>query len=211
MTGDIFVDFEKIPCFTKQNLRIFWKGSEFALNERIKRALKSGRLLKLKKGLYTTNIYCLKELEKSKFKEFIALKLRFPSYLSTEYVLAKYELLTEITFPLTSVTTKTGRTYQNFLGTYRYLNLKKELYFGFEESSFNQNKYFIATKAKAMFDFLYLKKNIGDLKKEILEGLRINWDNFTKNDFLLFQKYVSKSRSKKMEKISKILEKIYYA
>lgn len=211
MAGDIFIDFEKIPCFTKQNLRIFWKGSEFALNERIKRALKSGRLLKLKKGLYTTNIYCLKEPEKSKFKEFIALKLRFPSYLSTEYVLAKYELLTEITFPLTSVTTKTGRTYQNFLGTYRYSNLKKELYFGFEESSFYQNKYFIATKAKAMFDFLYLKKNIGDLKKEILEGLRINWDNFTKNDFLLFQEYVSKSRSKKMEKISKILEKIYYA
>lgn len=209
MNKDIFNIFEKIPCFTKQNLRISWNGSEYALDERIKRALRNKRILELKKGLYTTNIYYLKETQKTKFKEFIAAKLRFPSYLSLEYVLAKYELLTEITYPLTSITTKTGRTYQNFLGAYRYSNIKKEFYFGLTQVSFYQNKYFMATKPKAMFDFLYLKRNIGVLKKEILEGLRINWDNFSKEDFCCFQEYVFRAKSKKMEKISKILEKNY--
>ncbi|MFH1656935.1 MAG: hypothetical protein ABH919_00490 [bacterium] len=209
MTKDIFNIFEKIPCFTKQNLRISWDGSEYALNERIKRALRNKRIFELKRGLYATDIYYLKEPQKTKFKEFIASKLRFPSYLSLEYVLAKYELLTEVTYPLTSITTKTGRTYQNFLGAYRYSNIKKEFYFGLEEVSFYQNKYFIAAKPKAMFDFLYLKRNIGVLKKEILEGLRINWDNFSKKDFLSFQEYAFRAKSKKMEKISRILEKNY--
>ncbi len=210
MKADIFEPFEETPCFTKKNLGIYFKGSEFALNERIKRSLENERIAKLKKGLYTTDIYYLKEPNKMEFKEFIASKLRFPSYLSSEYVLSKYNLLTEATYPLTSITLKTGRFYQNSLGTYKYSNIKESLYFGFKEVSFYQNIYFVATKAKALFDFLYLKRNLGDLNTEILESLRINWENFSFGDFLLFKKCVSKSMSKKMEKISKTLERNIY-
>ena len=206
MKADIFEPFEEMPCFSKRNLRIYFNGLEFALNERIKRSLENERIAKLKKGLYITDVYYLKEPKKTEFKEFIASKLRFPSYLSSEYVLSKYNLLTEATYPLTSITLKTGRSYQNSLGTYQYSNIKEALYFGFQEVSFYQNIYFVATKAKALFDFLYLKRNMGDIKTEILESLRINWENFSFGDFLLFKKYVSKSMSKKMEKISKILE-----
>lgn len=210
MTKDIFIFFDNVPCFTKQALRMYFQGSEDALNERIKRALKKKRILELKKGLYTTEIYYLQESEKTKFKEFVASKLRFPSYLSLEYVLAKYNLLTEAVYPITSITIKTPRLYQNFLGTYPYTNLKKELYFGFQRINFYQNEYYSATKAKAMFDFLYLKKNLGDLKEEILDGLRINWDNFSQKDFNLFKGYVLKSKSKKMLKILKIMERELY-
>jgi len=211
MRKDIFTPFETIPCFTKQNLKLYFKSSNFALDERIKRALKNKRIFKLKKGLYVTNIYYLKEIDTTMFREFIAFKLRFPSYLSLKYVLGKYNFLTEATYPLTSITTKTTRTYQNFFGTYKYSNIKEQLYFGFNEVSFYQNKYFIATKAKALFDFLYLKSNLGNLEKEILEDLRFNWEVFSKEDFELFKKYVSKSNSKKMEEIVKILEKNIYA
>jgi hypothetical protein len=210
MKADVFEPFEETPCFSKKNLRIYFKGSEFALDERIKRSLKNKRIVKLKKGLYTTDTYYLKEPNKTEFKEFIASKLRFPSYLSSEYILSKYNLLTEATYPLTSITLKTGRSYQNPLGMYQYSNIKETLYFGFKEVSFYQNIYFTATKAKALFDFLYLKRNLGDLNTEILESLRINWKNFSFGDFLLFKKYVSKSMSKKMEKISKILERNIY-
>ena len=207
MRENIFELFETIPCFTKQSLRLCFKGSEFALNERIKRALKNKQIFKLKRGLYTTNVYYLKEPDKTGFKEFVASKLRFPSYLSLEYVLGKYNLLTEATYPLTSVTLKTTFTYQNFLGTYRYSNIKEKLYFGFEKVPFYKNEYFIASKSKALFDFLYLKRNFGNLKKEILEDLRINWDNFSKEDFNLFKNYVLESKSEKMKRILKILEK----
>jgi len=49
MRKDIFTPFEAIPCFTKQNLKVYFKGSDFALNERIKRALKKERIFMLKK------------------------------------------------------------------------------------------------------------------------------------------------------------------
>lgn len=210
MKKDIFQLFDSIPCFTKQNLKLSFQGSDFSFNEKIRRALKNKRIFELKRGLYTTNIYYLKENDKLGFKEFIASKLRSPSYLSLEYVLTKYNILTEATYPVTAVTFKTTRTYQNFLGTYRYSSIKKELYFGIEECFFGLNKYFIANKSKALFDFFYFKRNLGNLKKEILENLRINWDNFLKSDFDLFKTYTLKSKSKKMKKILEIIEKNIY-
>jgi len=209
MRENIFKIFENLPSFSKQNLRICFKGSRYALDERIKRAIKNEYILELKKGLYVTNLYFLKEPQKSEYKEYLASKLRFPSYLSLEYVLSTHDLLTEAIYTITSITLKTTRKYTNFLGIYRYLSIKKDLFFGFEKKSFYKNEYYVATKAKAMFDFLYLKRNLGNLEKEILEGLRINWDSFLKEDYYLFGKYVKISQSLKMQKIFKILGKIY--
>ena len=196
-----------IPCFTKQNLKIYFSGKVDALNERLKRGVKKGDLLKLKNGLYVTIIYFLKETDKTSFKEYVASRLRFPSYLSMEYVLSKCELLTEATYIITSVTTKTSRTYSNFLGTYKYSKVKDQLYFGFETVKFYKNQYFIATKAKALCDMLYLKRNLLITEEEIMSGLRINWENFFKDDLDKFKEYVTLSGSNKMKAILKILER----
>jgi len=200
---------ENMPCFTKQNLRLIFNGSSFALDERIKRTLRKKKLLVLKKGLYTSERYYLKEPEKTKFKEFIAAKLRYPSYLSCEYVLAKYGMLSEAVYPLTSITVKTTRTYQNFLGAYVYFNLKEDLFFGFTQEKFYTNFYYMADKAKALFDFLYLKQNLGNLNQEIKNDLRINWENFSANDLGIFEEYVRRSKSNKMKKITTILQTLY--
>jgi hypothetical protein len=58
---------------------------------------------------------------------------------------------------------------------------------------------------------LYLKRNIGgNLKEEILEGLRINWISFSKQDFVLFNDYCIQSKSKKMLRIASILKNNIY-
>jgi len=207
---NVLKPFETIACFSRNNLALYFQGSSNALNERIKRYLKNEQLLKLRNGLYTTSIYYRTEHNKTGFKEFVAAKLRFPSYISLEYVLSKYGLLTEATYPVTSITIKTNRSYQNFLGSYVYSHIKKSLYSGFEQLSFYNNSYFIAVKAKALFDFLYLKKNLSNLKFEILEGLRINWGNFFLDDFTQFSSYVLNSNSRKMLHIMNIMKKNLY-
>jgi len=58
-----------------------------------------------------------------------------------------------------------------------------------------------ATKAKTLFDFLYLKKNL-ITDKTYLNELRLNLENFNKNDKLEFNKYVSIEGSKKNENYS---------
>jgi hypothetical protein len=129
----------------------------------------------LKKGLYVTNIYYLKEIDKTGFKEFIASKLRFPSYISLEYVLGKYNFLSEATYPLTSITTKVPRTYHNFLGTYKYSNIKEQLYFGFNEVSF----YHI----KRLNDVLGISQK-KDIYKQLFEKIKNIDPNYLKEDIL---------------------------
>lgn len=208
---NLFQQLENIPCFSKSDLRLVYSGSENGLNEQIKRAVKNKNIITLKKGLYTTYIYWLKEANKTNFLEFIASKIRQPSYLSLEYILAKNGLLTEAVYPITSITLKCGRSYQNSLGVFNYKNIKNELFFGFEKKQYGKNEYYCASLAKALFDWLYLKKNLNpDLKKVLLEELRINWDNFSSDDFYQFNKFAELSKSKKMAKIAKILRKEIY-
>lgn len=211
MKTKLFQQFEDIPCFTKSDLRLVFDGSEKALDGRIERAIKNKIIIPLKKGFYVSYLYWLKEPDKTVFSEFIASKLRYPSYLSLAYILAKNNILTEAVYAITSITVKTKRSYQNQIGSFLYSSIKTELFVGYEQKTYRENNYFTATLAKALFDWFYLRKNLGvDLKEEILEGLRINWENFSLSDFQEFKKYVELSKSNKMAKIAQILAKEVY-
>ncbi len=202
---------KNMPLFSKQNIAIYFKGKINTLNAQIKYAFKTGDILKLKNGLYISNDFYIRSKDKDGLREYVASQLKSPSYLSKEYVMQKYNLLTEAIYGITSVTLKTRKQYQNFLGSFIYSSIKKDFYFGYNEKRYLSNIYFEADKSKAVFDYLYLKKNIGSkLKQEILEDLRINWENFSKEDFNLFYDYCLRSKSKKMKRIASILKKSIY-
>jgi hypothetical protein len=200
-----------IPCFTKKNLINSINGSIDTFNDQIQASIKKGEIFKLKNGLYMFKDFFNIEPQKTELSEYIAGQLKNPSYLSMEYVMQNYGLLTEAIYITTSVTKKSRKIYRNFLGTFKYSNIKDDLYFGFEKKNFGKNVYYEANKAKAVFDYLYLKRNIASkLKEEILEGLRINWIGFSREDFDLFNSYCVKSRSKKMLRIASILKNNIY-
>lgn len=209
-------EFEKVPFFTKSDLISVFPRSLDALNDRIKRALKTCKLLQLKNGLYMTSVFYFNEPDKIKLAEFMASQIRVPSYLSLEYVLQKYRLLQatyQDTHPLTSVTLKTGCLRNSFLGTFEYKNLKKSLYEGFEQVDFHGHAYCIATKAKALFDYFYLKprlpRNLKNLKHFIFQGSGIQWQYFSRQDFEIFDKYVWKSNSPKMMKALRVMSEYF--
>ena len=79
----------------------------------------------MKNGLYVTEKYILLQKDISPYAEFVASKLVYPSYLSCEYVLQKYNILTEAVYTITSIIAKTTRKIENFLGSFKYYNLKK--------------------------------------------------------------------------------------
>ncbi len=200
-----------VPLFTKQNLRAYFKGGVNTFNAQIKYALGRGDILKLKNGYYISNDFYVRTKNQDALREYIAGQLKAPSYLSKEYVMQKYGLLTEAIYSISSVSLKKRGSFQNFLGFFIYSSVKEDLYFGFEKKRYLSNFYYEANKAKAVFDYLYLKKNINlKLKPEILEGLRINWDNFSKKDFDLFNEYCIQSKSKKMLRIASILKNNIY-
>lgn len=195
---------EQLPYFNKVTLgKILEKDGE-NLNYWVKNLLKKGEIIALKKGLYVSRLYLL-SLEKNpglreQYLEYLANVIRMPSYISLEYALSKYGAIPEGVKAITSIALKTPRVFDNKLGTFVYKNIKAELYNGYTFMGFEGKRIKIASKAKALFDFLYLKR----MKNP--EAARINWDTFDESDKQEFKGIVTLSKSVKMNDILKIIK-----
>ena len=211
MNKKILNSLEVLPFFKKTALLTLESLTDNALNQNLKRWVKNGLLLRLKNGLYVSKTFRDRSLNSRGYIELIAGTLLFPSYVSLEYILQKHNLLTEATYTITSVTTKSGRRFSNDIGTFVYHTLAKHLYFGFEKRQFGKNIYFEARPAKALFDFLYLRLpslHLEDLSS--IEELRINWDLLSLESFHELGEIVKKSGIKKMAKIFILITKELY-
>lgn len=132
------------------------------------------------------------------------------SYLSIEYILQRNAILTEMTYPVSAVTLKQTRVFENKLGAFVYRNIKSDLYQGFTISEYLGISFAQATVAKALFDFLYLRpwkwgRRLADYN--MAEDLRLNLEDFSEKDQVEFATFVEISNSKKMNQILKNLRK----
>lgn len=197
---------KQLPCFSLDDLLPMEKDKAY-LTILCSRYVKSGKLLRLKKGLYVASEY-IETLEKenkiSSYTEFLSNVLYKPSYLSLEYVLYEHNILTEIPIHFTLITQKKTASFTNRFGAFVYHTVKKPLFTGFTVRQ--ENAFFIkkATKAKALFDYFYLRKNIVNSFQSFHE-LRLNRVNISANDLKEFNRYATLEGSKKMKEISRYL------
>ena len=193
---------KNLPFFTIDSLMPIEKDRHY-LKVLFYRLAKQGKIIPLKRGLYTSNFF-LENVEKKniieEYSEFIANIIYKPSYLSLEYILEKYGVLTETVHSFTLVTEKKTNKFFNKLGTFNYYHIKKELFTGFNIVKKDIFLIAEATLAKALFDFLYFRKNILSTREQI-EELRLNMESVKKKDCREIKKYVEIEGSKKMEKI----------
>lgn len=199
-----------LPYLTKSHLRTIANEDENTLDQSIKRFIESEELIQLKKGIYTTKYFFLRNSNDLKYKEYIASILRHPSYLSTQYILSKYQVLTEVTFDISSITLKSTRAYENRLGIYRYNTIREALFTGFTEEHFTNFRYYTATKAKALFDYIYLRSRLIPNKLQdinLVEDWRLNLDTYNKPDYREIETYVDISGSPKIKNIFKNIKK----
>lgn len=194
---------ENKPYLTKIELGVLLEKKERNLDKKISQMIRDEALIPLKKGLYLNRIFYLKN--KINIEEYLSNIIFYPSYISLEYVLAKEGLIPESVFVYTCVTLKTTRKFNNKLGSFTYRKIKEKLFTGFVQKSYYDNyKIKIASKAKALFDYLYYK-HLKALNE--INDLRINWKNLDKVDLQEFLYYVDLSESKKMMKIYKFMKK----
>lgn len=199
----------KVPYFSKNILRNITDESNNTLNVSVRRLLKRGELVKLKNGYYTTKNFFEKNGHLTEYRELVAGALCQPSYLSTEYVLSKYDMMTEGVLAYTSVSLKTTRDYENKLGSFLYKKISDKVFFGYKTKYWGKNSYQIATKAKALFDYLYLRTDI-ILKTEksfdIIKENRIRIDLIDKHDWKEMKKYLKEEINRKTEAIKLALK-----
>ncbi|MEO0097843.1 MAG: hypothetical protein ABIK78_07100 [candidate division WOR-3 bacterium] len=191
-----------LPYFSIEDLISFEKNKHY-LKILFSRYEKSGKLIRLKKGMYVTKEY-VDDLEKqgkiSTFLEFLSEILYSPSYLSLEYVLYQHNLLTEIPKNFTAITKKKTTFFSNKFGNFFYHKIKDKLFYGFETIKEGDFIIFKARKAKALFDFLYLRKN-EILNEDSFKELRLNLREISKKDKKELENFIKLDGSKKMKKI----------
>jgi len=197
---------ENLSYFDRPTLGQIINVKKKALYENISRWVSQEKLIQLKNGLYVTGKYYNGLENKEAYVEFIANRLRFPSYLSLEYILQKYSLISESVYAYTSVTLKTKNEYQNKLGRFIYRNISKDLFDGFEIKEKNGFEIKQASAAKALFDYLYLKfyrkKNIN---RALLNSLRLNLEELNSHDKSELERFCQRTNIEKFAKLPSLL------
>ena len=200
---------ENLSYFNKDTISQYVNAKTNTLSTDINRWIKNDILIQLKKGFYVTSNYYERLQNKTLYLEFISNKLREPSYLSLEYILQKYSILTESVYAITSITIKSSRIYKNKLGLSIYRNIKDILFTGFNIIESNGFAIKEATKAKALFDWMYLKLlRIKKFDLSLLESFRLNLENFKPKEFKEFELYCELTGIKKYLQLTSMIKKI---
>ncbi len=207
-------DLKKIKSlffFTKDTLRLLEKNT-FNLDANLKYWVKKEKVIRLKKGFYLIKSQFEKYGDKEGYLEYLANRIYEPSYLTGEYVMSKYGLLTEAVYSITSITTNKTKIFENKLGKFMYYSIKPKLFIGYTIKKFFDTNIFIAKKTKAVFDFLYLrflKKT--PINEKSVQELRINWENLSKKEFKEIKKFGLLADSPRIKKVINLIEKKIYA
>jgi predicted transcriptional regulator of viral defense system len=212
MKTQILESLDRMPYFTIEAVKQLLEETspdDGSIRTTIYRWAKAGHIIRLKKGVYMTRRFFEAHRSDEEFASMVSAILIPQSYLSLEYILQRNNILTDITYPITAVTLKQTRVFENKLGTFSHRNIKPSLYHGFTHSEYAGIPIAKATLAKALFDYLYLRKlpiysaNEGD---NLAEKLRLNLDDLAAEDQLAFAGFVEHSQSEKMERVLKNLK-----
>ncbi len=163
--SDIKYNFDKYTILSSNDFKLIDNNFD---SRRLYERQKKWYISQIKKWFYIIKKDIIWDIELF----MIANKIYTPSYISLESALSYYNLIPEWVSTITSITTRTTRSYNNKIGTFKFFHIKKELLTWYITKQYKQYKYNIATIEKAIFDFLYLNHKYNDI--EDFKWLRIN-------------------------------------
>ncbi len=137
-----------LVLFTPVDLRRILDVSTISIRFFLTRYTKKGAITKLRRGLYALSNNIPSEFE-------IANALLRPSYISLTFALAYYHIIPEITYAVTSVTTRPTYRFEVLGREFRYHRIKKPAFTGYMPEKISGKTIFIAEKEKALVDYLY--------------------------------------------------------
>ena len=188
-----------------QSLRIKYKKYS-NIYQKINNECKKGILVKIKRGLYSDDLY--------NDKEVIANICYNPSYISFEYALSYYGVIPEFVSTFTSATfgKKNNKIYHMKDCTFDYKNVPDEVFpMGILIMKNSKDiSYKIASKEKALCDLLYSKypvRSIKDLKTLLFEDMRIDENEFLKMNFEFIKEIAPLYHSNSLNVLIKYLNK----
>jgi len=155
-------------------------------NDKINELVKKGELTAVKKGLYVAG----PRITVTKPEPFlIANHLRGPSYLSLDAALSYWGLIPERVYEISSMTTKTSKSYKTPLGRFRYYHAPLPYYsFGIKSVELTPRQVaLIASPEKALCDKIIttsgiLLRSSRQVREYLIDDLRMDEEMLRKFD-----------------------------
>ena len=171
------------------------------INLQLARWIKSGRIIRIHKGLYT-----LAELYRKNRIDlyYISNKLKPPSYTSMQSALAWCGLIPEYVPAVVSVTTARPQTIYTPVGRFEYRHIKKTFFWGYQKIETSPGTFgLMAFPEKALLDLLYL--TAGSDSEKYLKELRLqNTDRLNEK---VLEEFAAKTKSPKLMRAVKLIIK----
>ena len=169
-------------------------------NDKISEMIKSGELVSLRRGLYVPG----PELDLPIPDSFvIANHLRGPSYISLESALSYWNLIPERVYEITSVTTKTSKTYTTSIGRFSFQHLITPYYsFGIKSVRLTEfQTALIASPEKAVCDKIVLTsgvllRSISQTLDFLTDDLRIDEEQLQTLDISTIESWIEDAPKK---------------
>lgn len=147
--------------------------------DKISTWLKSGDLIRIKKGLY---VFGQNVAEKPYSKELLANLIYGPSAISLTYALSYYGLIPEKVETITSITHNRIKLFETPIGEFKYYYINQKKYsIGIQLETIDQTcSFLIATPEKALCDQLHIIdkkeeiKTASDMEVYLFHNLRID-------------------------------------
>jgi predicted transcriptional regulator of viral defense system len=166
--------------FTPNDVRLF--EPDFRL-DRLSEWQDKGYITNITRGFYLFSEY--KQQSSEQLLYLIANEIYAPSYVSFESALSHHNMIPEGVYTTISASTRKSAELQTPCGTFRYHTLKPSMMVGYELIDYHQYKIRMATKEKALVDYLYIHNELDN--KAAIHELRINpleiENNFNREEF----------------------------
>ena len=162
----------KKDVFTDQDVAMLFPGSNDSRYGLMKRALKSGQIIRLRRG-----IYCLSKKHQRHGINLYALgqQLYGPSFVSMESALLYHGWIPEGVFFTTCVCMKKSLSFATPLGRFDYRHVPSIVFYeGVERIEEQQEAYFMASPWKALCDYVYVHKKVWASVDPLIKSLRID-------------------------------------
>jgi len=170
----------------RHNLEVF-TTQEFINIFGVRRDVAAVKLTRYKQAGYLISprrsVYYLANEVEDKYK--IANKIYYPSYVSLDSALSKYDLIPETVYTITSITTKATREFTDDQTVYRYYRIKKEAFTGYHK----EGDTLWADPEKAVVDCLYF---VAQGKRELND--RLNIEKIDKSKAISYAKFFNNKR-----------------
>ena len=180
-------------------------------NQKVASLEHSGKLLRLKRGLYIVNpVWSGKRIS----EELVANHLYTPSYVSMLTALSWYGLIPERVYLIQSMTLKHSRVFENALGRFSYTSVSRDYFpIGIRKVETKEASFLIASPEKALCDLICSTSGVNlryqkEAQAYLEEDMRFDMDEFSQFDTDILRQCANVGKKKQtIETIIKLLER----